>query len=195
MKRIALAGAQDTGKTTIAKELSSRFKARGYLTDYIDESARLYISRWGEPIDQLADQLFILDKQIERESYTSPNCELFFTDAPLFLSMTYFMLFQFKNFSTQKDRDIYISIYEKILKHSKYDYIFYLVPFRTPIEDGIRSKYLIDKNPTIDKMIQGYLDFHLINYEEVTDDNLIDRVNNIDNQLLNIFPIKEEING
>jgi nicotinamide riboside kinase len=189
MKRIAMAGAQDTGKTTIAKELSSRFKTRGYITDYIEESARLYISRWGEPIDSVSSQLFILDKQIEREAYISPKCELSFTDSPLFLSVAYSLLAKPKMIS-QKERDIYISAYEKILKYGNYDYVFFLTPFREPIDDGIRSKDLISKNSTIDKMIRSYLDLHLIDYTEVNHLTINERIDFIDLKLSEQFPKK-----
>jgi nicotinamide riboside kinase len=183
MLRIAMVGAQDTGKTTIAKELSSRFRAREYLTDYVEECARTYIGRWGEPVSTMADQLFILDKQIDRESYISPKCQLMFTDSPLTLSYVYALLVLDSPQST-KSRDIITHIYDKIIKYGTYDIYYYLTPFRSPTPDGIRSQTLIDRNAQIDLMIKSFLDLHQIKYVKISGPNVWDRIEQVDRLLM-----------
>jgi nicotinamide riboside kinase len=187
--KIAFCGAQDTGKTTLAKELSSKFKARGFITDYVDECARTYIAKWSEPISNIADQLFILDKQIEREQCVSPKCDFMFTDSALFLSYIYTLLNSKP--STIKDYDILLHIYSKVLLQGKYDIIIYLTPFREPVYDGIRTKQLISLNSQIDSMIRSFLDLHCLKYITVSSPTLFDRIEQTDKEISKLIPNKE----
>ena len=190
MYRIGFIGAQDTGKTTIAKELSSRFRARDVLTDYVEECARTYISRWGAPVSTMADQLFVIDKQIEREAYISPKCELMFTDSPLTLGYVYAIL-SFGSPITTKDRDILLHIYDKILNYGRYDFLLYLRSFRSPTPDGIRSAELISKNDQIDLMIRSFLDLHKLTYTEVPGSTIEARINWADSTLQRFLKEKQ----
>ena len=187
--RIAFAGAQDTGKTTVAKEMSSRFKARNFITDYVDEAVRYYIGKWKQPMMSLADQLFMLDKQIEREQAIAPMCQLAFFDSPLFLGYAYTLL-NWPEVKTSKDIDILMHIYEKILINGHYDVIFYLKPFRVPVEDGIRTKTLIDQNSKIDLMIKSFLDLHNMPYMTVEVSPLSKRMEDVDVRLKEFLEIK-----
>jgi nicotinamide riboside kinase len=182
MIRVAFAGAQDTGKTTLAKEMSSRFRARNIITDYVEECARTYIGKWGSPLETLTDQLFILDKQIERELCVAPKCEVLFSDSPIFLSYAYVML-KWNNSNSQKDIDILLHMYDKVLRHGKYDIIIYLKPFREPTKDGIRSELLIGQNEQIDIMIRSFLDLHNMKYTTFTNPTIFERIEAVDNKL------------
>ena len=179
IKRIAFAGAQDTGKTTIAKELSSRFKTRNYITEYIDEAARFYVGRWRQPIMGVADQLFLIDKQLDKEQAIAPKCQIVFYDSPLFLGYAYTLL-NWNDIKTVRDIDMLVHIYEKILINGRYDLIFYLKPFRVPVDDGIRTKALTSQNSKIDLMIKSYLDLHNLEYVTIDATTVAERIETID---------------
>lgn len=181
MLRVAFAGAQDTGKTTLAKELSSIYRRKNYLTEYVEECARTYQSKWKEPMASLSDQLFILDKQMEREQSIAPKADIVFFDSPIFLSYIYTNL-NYQLTSTVKNRDILLHVYEKSLQ-VKYDLVFYLSPFRQPTPDGVRPESLIKLNSDIDKMIIGFLDLHRINYVSIVVKDVGERITLVSHEL------------
>jgi nicotinamide riboside kinase len=191
MIKIAFAGAQDTGKTTLSKYISSKFTSEGYLTDYVSEAARELITKWGGTGITISDQLLITQKQAEKELLVAPLSQMMFTDSPIFISYVYTLRSVDKN--SPKDIDHLLNIYYYVLK-SNYDLIFFLPTFRSPTPDGVRSKELIEDNERISAMIQGFLDLHRLPYHKVKAMDLAGRMVEIERVIkdsIKIEPIRK----
>jgi len=161
MYRVGLAGAQDTGKTTLARGLASHFSAKGYIAEYVPEYAREYIGQHG-PL--AGGDVLVTLKQIEKELLVTPNANVMFTDSPVFLSYIYTLL------AGLDTRNLVLLDAELnlITRHPAYDLIIHLEPFRTPRADGIRTPELIAKNDQIARRIKGFLDLYELPYITLT---------------------------
>ena len=157
--RVAFAGAPDTGKTTLAKMVSSEFNLRGYKVTYIDEFARDYISRFGFA-ETAAEQYFIVRKQKEKEPPFLGVDEILFTDSPDFLSYIYCL--DVADLESPKDRTILFEILSMVLP-SRYNMVFLTKKFRETFDDGVRSRF-IESIDAIDEAIESFLKLHRIPY-------------------------------
>jgi len=140
MFRVGITGVPGSGKTTLARSLSSRL-SNTFNTELISEYAREYISKHGT-INYLWEQYRITNKQIEWED--SVKCEILVTDSPIHLGLLYASNFEIAN---DKDLMCYNDIFKLLNKHrSRYDIIFHLEPDIKPIADGIRAKKHLEDN-------------------------------------------------
>jgi nicotinamide riboside kinase len=142
MKRIGIIGAPGSGKTTLARGLSSSF----YNVDKINnvelivEYARRYITKYGIP-ENIWEQMRIYKKQKEWEDHLPSKVDLMITDSPLHLGWVY-ILFLKKHDSLKEVMQIndIFSEFNKINFPPRYDILFYLPPVIKPKQDGVRRE-------------------------------------------------------
>ncbi len=160
MLKVALAGAQDTGKTTVAKMLSGELTNRGIKAYYVQEFARDYIPNAGS-IDSLAEELYLIEQQVNRELMATPaGVQVMLTDSPVFLAYVYSTLMVDAGKLGKKDAYVLSRIYEKVLGHGGYDLVFLLPVLWQPADDGVRPAKLRNINGMIDLRIRAFLDLH-----------------------------------
>jgi nicotinamide riboside kinase len=166
MIRVALIGAQDAGKTTLARLLTGLFSAEGYLTYHVAEYCRDYLqkSKASTP-PTLPEELNIIHEQIKREKEVPKEVQLVVTDSPICLAYIYGLLQCPLGVPPDMRSLIHLEkIYDRIWSAWNYDLVFYLVPMGKPRVDGVRPQLLISQNEDVDIMIQGFLDLHRVPY-------------------------------
>ena len=161
MIRIALAGAQDTGKTTLARALAAYYSIHGRLTDYVSEYAREHLSLRGEIT--LQEQYIITVRQIAKEKAVPSRTELMFTDSPVFLSYVYSLLESKNDLVCQMTQEAVLQLVRGCLP---YDLVFLLKASGKPREDGMRVR--LETNETVAAMVEGYLDLYQIKHTTLT---------------------------
>lgn len=152
MFRIGFIGLPGTGKSTLAKVVSSmcveKLNKEAYL---VDEFAREFLCKYGA-IDSAADQFRIFYGQLEKEEKTPSNVDIMVTDSPIFLGFMYSIDVKSKN---NKKDSLYISdIFEKMILLNtppRYDVLFFLPPVWEPKEDVYRNKLHYDPEWRKDK--------------------------------------------
>jgi len=167
MLRVALIGAQDTGKTTLARGLAAHFSTQGLIAEYVPEYAREFIGQYGALSNA---ELLVTLKQIEKELLVSAKADVMFTDSPILLSYVYTLLTG--DITDPRLWVVLDTIQGMINRHPPYDLIIHLTPFRQPRADGIRSPLLIAQNDEIAHRIVGYLMLHNLPHTTLTDDNM-----------------------
>lgn len=169
MIKVAFIGAPDSGKTTLAKMVSSKLNLKGYVPAYVHEFARDYITKYGVRPNTVAEQFYVLKKQLERETdMCSTSTQIMYTDCPLILPYIYAVdLVQL----TSRDIDMFSELYADTLKLTKnrYDLIYYLRPFRETVIDDVRKQDL-NRLTSLDTQIKAFLDLHHYNYVELCQD-------------------------
>jgi len=143
MIRVGITGVPGSGKTTLARSLSSKCRGEDQLknVELINEYARRYISKHGL-ITSILEQYRILEKQCEWEdSVCNDNLDLMITDSPVFLGFLYCTELSKSN---SKEIMFFNDIFKKMVKlnfpEPRYDIIFHLPPFFKPVEDGVRAE-------------------------------------------------------
>lgn len=131
--KIAISGAQSTGKTTLINELEKLdfFKEFNFLTEITRE-----VKRKGFPINEDGNnltQIFIINSHIER-FYSNTNfiCDRCILDGLVYTNYLYY--------NGKVDRwvlDYAFEVYKILI--NKYDIIFFIQPEFSIIDDGIRS--------------------------------------------------------
>ncbi len=159
MIKVALAGAQDTGKTTVARMLSGRLSSRGILTHYVQEFAREYIPKAGS-ITSLAEELFLIEQQIKKERETPDKMQVMVTDSPVFLAYVYSTLMVDLRSIDKKSVMMLGRIYDKVLDHGGYDLVTVLPVKWGVTDDGVRPEALRVQNGDIDLRIRSFLQLH-----------------------------------
>ena len=143
MLRIGISGLPSTGKSSLARGLSTAFiGVEGFENvEYIAEYARHYISKYG-PSKDFYEQLRIIKKQQEWEDVLPGETNLMITDCPLPMNLAYVLdLRDRKEDITLKDQMIIndiVSLLSKTNYPPRYDFMFHLPPVITPKKDGVR---------------------------------------------------------
>lgn len=95
MIRVAIAGGPGSGKTSLARHLTTElYNVRKKNAQHVTEFARDYINaarraQNGKFHPSMADQLLMYHQQVERESNLPDEVKYMFTDSPLFLGMVF----------------------------------------------------------------------------------------------------------
>ncbi len=167
MYKVALAGAQDTGKTTVARMLSGRLASRGIFTHYVQEFARDYIPKAGS-IDSLAEELLLIEQQTKREREAPVSTAVMVTDSPVFLAYVYSTMMVDTRRLTKKDIIMLGRVYDKVLDHGGYDLVLMLPVVWQPADDGVRPEELRRKNGVIDLRIESFIHLHGVEVQNLT---------------------------
>jgi nicotinamide riboside kinase len=146
MIRVGFTGVPGAGKTSTARALAAFCRSNEKLkrVELISEYARRYITKYG-PIDHLADQYKIMEKQTEWEDQVpKDNTDLIITDSPIHLGWLYVLEY---GLNRQKDIMYANDIFKKLNKAnypSRYDIVFHLPPKFEPVVDGVRPELHFD---------------------------------------------------
>ncbi len=84
---INIAGGPGTGKTTIAAEVFSRLKAKGYEVENVSEFAKELV--WEGRNEAFDDRLYMHGEQNHRLMQMNGKLDYIITDSPLFLTSVY----------------------------------------------------------------------------------------------------------
>lgn len=143
MRRIGISGVPGSGKTSLARALTSACSLTKR-TELVSEYARTYISKHYS-IDSIWEQLRITDKQLEWENNVFDETDILITDSPIYLGFLYTM--DLVDFSNPKDLMAYNDLFKKLVNiRDRYELIFHLEPVFEPVKDGIRIDLHFDEN-------------------------------------------------
>jgi len=160
--RIALSGAQGTGKTTLINEL----KRGSFLPHYTfyDEVVRNLVKRTGISINREADdysQTAITNEQVRLASETTFNTPNAFFDRCIVDSHA-FTIFDYVREQISKKVYMYSSeMLKMVFTYFPYDMVIYIPPKIQLVEDGVRDTDVQYRN-RIDKLMTNVLNYNSI---------------------------------
>ena len=160
--RIALSGAQGTGKTTLINEL----KNGSFLPHYTfyDEVVRNLVKRTGISINRKADdysQTAITNEQVRLASETAFNTPNAFFDRCIVDSHA-FTIFDYVREQISKKVYMYSSeMLKMVFTYFPYDMVIYIPPKIQLVEDGVRDTDVQYRN-RIDKLMTNVLNYNSI---------------------------------
>ena len=160
--RIALTGAQGTGKTTLMNEL----KRGSFLPHYTfyDEVVRNLVKRTGISINRKADdysQTAITNEQVRLASETTFNTPNAFFDRCIVDSHA-FTVFDYKNGQISEKVYMYSrEMLKMVFTYFPYDMVIYIPPKIQLVEDGVRDTDIRYRNKIDQLMID------VLNYKSV----------------------------
>lgn len=139
MKRIGFVGVPGAGKSSVARGVAAQSYNRIGKVELVAEYARRFLTKYG-PIDKIADQYKILQKQLEWEDSIPINdTDVAITDSPVHMGFLYAM--EMRNVNDIKDTMYINDIFKRMSKINcppRYDIIFHLSPVWKPSNDGVR---------------------------------------------------------
>ena len=165
-KLIMLIGSPSSGKSTLASDVHTELKKRGHNSMFIGECATDFIAEYGVP-DTPMDQLVIFYKQLNRERMYLDSKDFIICDSSSLLNYFYFRA-QFPKELSNKDIAVINHMQKEILKTiNQWNYIFYLPPMLSNIDDGIRY-HNREQIVKIDRWIKSYLEIENISHEDLS---------------------------
>jgi len=179
--RIAISGGPGSGKTSLARQLTTKlYNEKGINTKHIEEYARLYIDECnfhGQFSPELSDQQLIFAKQVEREMAVPENVRFSISDSPLFLPLIF--TFNLITPTLYQDRTVYLHLYNEFLAKytSHYNYIFFVSREKPYLKDGTR-KQSEEEAKNVDSQIVSFLELHKMHYHRIsgTDEERVAKV-------------------
>jgi nicotinamide riboside kinase len=174
-KLIQIFGAPSSGKSTLASELYTEMKKKGFNSILVNEYSTEYIAEYGIPNSPI-DQMFIFYKQLNKEIMFLESKDYVICDSSSILNYFYFrQLFSEK--LSKKDIASINHLQKEILKHiNTIDQIFYVPPIVSDdVSDGIR--YHNEEQITkIDRWIKSYLELENIGHIDLSNISREDRI-------------------
>lgn len=176
-KLVCIIGSPCSGKSTLASEVHTALKKMGINSAFVSEVATEFISEYGVPSTP-NDQMVIFYKQLNREKMFLENKDFVICDSSSMLNYFYFRgLFPIQ--LSNKDIASINHIQKEILKSiNSWDYIFYVPPIDTDVDDGIRF-HSRDRILKIDRWIKSYLEMENIHHHDLSNLSLNERVSEI----------------
>ncbi len=169
-KLVGICGSLSTGKSTLARNLTSKLNIEGRVAEYVPEAATDYIIECGAPED-IFEQYAIMLEQMRREQdrCNLEGVEWVISDCPIILTQAY-VLELAKDMTDVKTRRVLVDIYRLVGEYvSKYTMLFYIPKTRPVVDNGIRQ--FNDNDATrIDGYIKLALDLHKLQYQAIEGD-------------------------
>jgi nicotinamide riboside kinase len=145
MKRIGFVGVPGAGKSSVARGLAAQSYNKIGKVELVAEYARRFLTKYG-PIDNVADQYKIMQKQVEWEDVIpTTETDVAITDSPVHMGFLYAL--EMRNPDSIKDTMYINDIFKRMSKincPSRYDIIFHIPPLWKPTQDGIRLSQHFD---------------------------------------------------
>lgn len=158
MIKIGILGAPSTGKTTLAKALSSHVLDKyDVLAEYVDEYARGFVSEYGKPT--VFDEYYFLERQLQKESIKS-RAQFMICDSPIFLSLVYgSLVFDHKD---PKEAFYFCEIQQRIVENLENYKVLVLIDAEAcePEADGMRLTISREEQLDIDKRIRAFCEMY-----------------------------------
>lgn len=178
---ICIIGAPCSGKSTLAGSIHTELKKLGKNSMFVQESATDFIAEYGVP-DSPLDQMVIFYKQLNRERMYVGTKEYIVCDSSSLLNYFYFRSL-FGNKLSNKDIATINHMQKEILKSlNSWTEIYYVNPILGNTNDGIRF-HNSDDILKLDRCIKSYLDIENINYVDMSDIKVEDRLKFILNRI------------
>jgi nicotinamide riboside kinase len=166
-KLIQIFGSPSSGKSTLASELYTEMKKKGFNSVLVNEYSTDYIAEYGIPNSPI-DQMVIFYNQLNRETMFLDNKDFVICDSSSILNYFYFRKL-FSNKLENKDIATINHLQKEILKHiNTIDKIYYVPTIDSEnTDDGIRyqSKEEIIK---IGNWIKSYLELENISHIDLS---------------------------
>ncbi len=173
-KLIQIFGPPASGKSTLAAGVHTELKKIGVNSMFVSEVSTDYIAEYGIPSTP-QDQMIIFYKQLNREKMFLESKDYIICDSSSILNYFYFRSL-YPNKLSNKDIASINHIQKEILKHiNNIDIIFFVPPIKTNVADGIRF-HNDDEIEKLSVLIKSYLDTENIEYIDLTNVNINERV-------------------
>jgi nicotinamide riboside kinase len=182
-KLIQILGAPASGKSTLASEVHTELKKVGKNSIFIGEVCTDFIAEYGIPNSPI-DQMVVFYKQLNKEKMFLESKEFIVCDSSSILNYFYFRKL-FPSKLSNKDIATINHLQKEILKQiNTIDKIFYVPPIKQAVtNDGIRYHNSDDINE-LDRWIKSYLELENIEHIDLSDFDMVDRVEFILNNLI-----------
>ena len=182
-KLIMIMGPPASGKSTLASEVHTELKKMNKNSIFVGEEATNYIAEYGIP-NSPNDQMVIFYKQLNKEKMFLDSKDYIICDSSSILNYFYFRSL-FGSKLSNKDIASINHLQKEILKHiNTIDEIFYVPAMPIDNEDdGIRfhNKNEIEKLGT---WIKSYLEIENIKHIDLSNVDMVDRVESIIKSLI-----------
>lgn len=167
---INIAGGPGTGKTTIAAELFSKLKEKGYEVENVSEFAKELV--WEGRNEAFDDRLYMHGEQNHRLMQMNGKLDYIITDSPLFLTAVYNDYYLKDKFPKSYNQMIENVTYETF---KLYNNKTYLLERNTNYKIVGRRE---NKNTAkqIDEALIKYLDKNKIKYKKLSLDSALENV-------------------
>lgn len=182
-KLISIMGPPCSGKSTLASEVHTRLKKMGLNSVFVGEAATDFIAEYGIP-NSPQDQMVIFYKQLNREKMFLDSKDYVICDSSSLLNYFYFRSL-FPGQLSNKDIATINHIQKEILKNlSLWSHIFFVPPFLTETNDGIRFHDNNDIN-RLSRLIKSYFEIENIYHHDLSEILVENRVDSILKTILN----------
>jgi predicted ATPase len=183
-KLIMVMGPPASGKSTLAAEVHTELKKRGFNSIFVSEVATDFIAEYGIPNTPI-DQMVIFYKQLNKETMFLDSKDFIVCDSSSILNYFYFRKL-FPEKPSNKDIASINHLQKEILKHiNTIDYIFYVPPMKDiDTNDGIRY-HNDDDIIRLDRWIKSYLELENIQHRDLSEISVHNRVNYIISSISN----------
>lgn len=182
-KLISIMGPPCSGKSTLASEVHTELKKLGLNSVFVGEAATDFIAEYGVPSSP-QDQMVIYYKQLNKEKMFLDSKDYIICDSSSLLNYFYFRTLFSYNLSN-KDIATINHIQKEILKNlSLWSHIFFVPPFETNTNDGIRF-HNPEEIHKLSRWIKSYLEIENIFYHDLSEIKVEDRVKYIIGKLSN----------
>ena len=167
---INIAGGPGTGKTTIAAELFSKLKEKGYEVENVSEFAKELV--WEGRSQAFDDRLYMHGEQNHRLMQMNGKLDFIITDSPLFLTSVYNDYYLKDKFSKSYNKMIDLVTTETFKLYNNKTYLLQRNTDYKVIGRRENQKKALD----IDKALLKYLKDRRIKYKSLSIDNATNEI-------------------
>ena len=168
---INIAGGPGSGKTTVAAELFSKLKEKGYEVENVSEFAKELV--WEKRNEAFDDRLYMHAEQNHRLMMMNGNLDYIITDSPLILTSVY-NHFYLEDKHTKEYNKMIDDV--TLLTFNSYNNITFLIERETGYDTNGRRESQAEAK-AIDERIIEYLEDNNIQYIKIKDrENAADEI-------------------
>ena len=167
---INIAGGPGTGKTTVAAELFSKLKEKGFEVENVSEFAKELV--WEGRSEAFDDRLYMHGEQNHRLMQMNGKLDFIITDSPLFLTSVYNAYYLKDKFPASYNKMIDTVTSETFKLYNNKVYLLQRNTSYKIVGRRENQKSALD----IDKALVEYLKKNKIKYKTLSLDNAVDEI-------------------
>ena len=167
---INIAGGPGTGKTTVAAELFSKLKEKGFEVENVSEFAKELV--WEGRSEAFDDRLYMHGEQNHRLMQMNGKLDFIITDSPLFLTSVYNAYYLKDKFPASYNKMIDTVTSETFKLYNNKVYLLQRNTSYKIVGRRENQKTALD----IDKALVEYLKKNKIKYKTLSLDNAVDEI-------------------